>query len=111
MPIALDQLPDDVDALKSLVADQLVRNEQLQADKQAVVQRNDQLTTENQHYKAQVLTLTEQLNLALARRYAASSEKLSPDQTRLFDEAEAESEAAPAPDVDDDVTTVSAHSA
>ena len=96
MPIALDQLPDDVDVLKSLVADQLVRNEQL--------------TTENQHYKAQVLTLTEQLNLALARRYAASSEKLSPDQIRLFDEAEAESEAAPAPDVDDDVTIVSAHS-
>ncbi len=96
MPIALDQLPDDIDALKSLVADQLVRNEQL--------------TTENQHYKAQVLTLTEQLNLALARRYAASSEKLSPDQIRLFDEAEAESEATPAPDVDDDVTIVSAHS-
>lgn len=96
MPIALDQLPDDVDVLKSLVADQLVRNEQL--------------TTENQHYKAQVLTLTEQLNLALARRYAASSEKLSPDQIRLFDEAEAESEAAPAPDVDDDVTIVSPHS-
>jgi hypothetical protein len=54
MPIALHQLPDDIDALKSLLADQLVRNEQL--------------TTENQRYKAQVLTLTEQLNLALARR-------------------------------------------
>ncbi len=78
MPIALDQLPDDVDALKALVADQL--------------SRNAQLTTENQRYKAQVLTLTEQLNLALARRYAASSEKLSPDQIRLFDEAEAETQ-------------------
>ena len=93
MPIALDQLPDDVDALKSLVADQLVRNEQL--------------TTENQHYKAQVLTLTEQLNLALARRYAASSEKLSPDQIRLFDEAEAEAQAA-AP-TEDETITVPAH--
>jgi transposase len=107
MPIALDQLPDDVDALKSLVADQLARNEQLQADKQAVVQRNEQLTTENQQYKAQVLTLTEQLNLALARRYAASSEKLSPDQIRLFDEAEAETQtAAPA---EDETVTVPAH--
>ena len=107
MPIALDQLPDDVDALKSLVADQLVRNEQLQADKQAVAQRNEQLTTENQQYKAQVLTLTEQLNLALARRYAASSEKLSPDQIRLFDEAEAETQtAAPA---EDETVTVPAH--
>lgn len=80
MKIAPDQLPDDVDALKALVADQAVRNEQL--------------TTENQRYKTQVLTLTEQLNLALARRYAASSEKLSPDQICLFDEAEAETQTA-----------------
>jgi transposase len=90
MPIALDQLPDDVDALKSLVADQVVRNEQLQADKQAVVQKNEQL-------QARVLNLQEQLNLALARRYAASSEKLSSDQIRLFDEAEVEA-AVPAAD-------------
>ena len=88
MPIALHQLPDDVDALKSLVADQLARNEQL--------------TTENQRYKVQVLTLTEQLNLALARRYAASSEKLSPDQICLFDEAEFDGEAVPDRDVDAD---------
>jgi transposase len=80
MPIALDQLPDDVAALKSLVADQLARNEQL--------------TTQNQQYKAQVLSLQEQLNLALARRYAASSEKISPDQIRLFDEAEVEAPTA-----------------
>ncbi|MEE8343530.1 MAG: IS66 family transposase, partial [Gammaproteobacteria bacterium] len=80
MQIVLDQLPDDVDALKSLVADQVVRNEQLQADKQAVIQKNEQLT-------ARVLSLQEQLNLALARRYAASSEKISPDQIHLFNEA------------------------
>ncbi len=54
MPIALDQLPDDVDALKSLVADQLARNAQLES---------------------RVVVLQEQLALALARRYAASSEK------------------------------------
>ncbi len=82
MPIALHQLPDDIDALKSLLADQatkldqfIARNDQLQADKQAVDQENEQLTTENQRYKVQFLTLTEPLNLALARRYAASSEK------------------------------------
>jgi len=74
MEKASDQLPDDVDLLKSMVADQLALNQQL--------------TTQNQRYKAQVLTLQEQLNLALARRYAASSEKISPDQYRLFDEAE-----------------------
>ena len=113
MPTALHQLPDDVDALKSLLADQLVRNEQLQTDKQAVDQKNEQLTTENQRYKVQVLTLTEQLNLALARRYAASSEKLSPDQICLFDEAEFDSEAAAVADAsveaDDDEITVAAH--
>ncbi|RLA26573.1 MAG: IS66 family transposase [Gammaproteobacteria bacterium] len=99
MPIAPHQLPDDVDALKSLVADQLARNEQL--------------TTENQRYKFQVLTLTEQLNLALARRYAASSEKLSPDQISLFDEAEldgeVESDASATVETDDDEITVAAH--
>jgi len=103
MPIALHQLPDDVDALKSLLAEQLVRNEQIEADKQAVDQKNEQL-------KVQVLTLTEQLNLALARRYAASSEKLSPDQIWLFDEAELEGEAELGTAADDgDEITVAAH--
>lgn len=98
MKKALDQLPDDVDLLKSLVADQLARNEQLQADQQAIVQENEGL-------KARVLTLQEQLNLALARRYAASSEKVSPDQIRLFDEAEADTQAEP----EDDEVIVPAH--
>jgi transposase len=84
MPIALDQLPDDVDALKALVAEQVARNEQLHS---------------------RVVTLQEQLNLALARRYAASSEKLSPDQIRLFDEAEVQA-VAPA---EDETITVPAH--
>jgi transposase len=87
MPIALNQLPDDIDALKSLVAEQVARNEQL--------------TTENQRYKTQVLTLREQLNLALAKRYAASSEKISPDQVCMFNEAEAAVESAP--DADDEI--------
>jgi len=92
MEKALNQLPDDVDLLKSLVIDQLARNEQLSA--------------QNQRYKAQVLTLQEQLNLALARRYAASSEKISPDQYRLFDEAETDTEVA----WEDDKIIVPAHS-
>jgi len=98
MPIALHQLPDGVDALKSLLAKEAVRNEQL--------------TTENQRYKVQVLTLTEQLNLALARRYAASSEKLSPDQICLFDEAELDSEVLDTvvdASSDDEEITVAAH--
>jgi len=91
MEKATDQLPDDVDLLKSMVADQLALNEQL--------------TTQNQRYKAQVLTLQEQLNLALARRYAASSEKISPDQYHLFDEAEAEAGV----ESEDDEVIVPAH--
>jgi len=93
MPIAPNPLPDDIDALKSLVADQVARNEQL--------------ATENQRYKTQVLTLQEQLNLALAKRYAASSEKISPDQVCLFNEAEVAVE--PAPDADDELIIVPAH--
>ena len=38
MTITLDQSPDDVDALKPLVADQLARNAQLES--RVVVQRN-----------------------------------------------------------------------
>ena len=87
MEEVVNQLPADVETLRSIVAEQLVRNKQLQADKQVVIQANT-------HLKAQVLTLTEKLNLALAHRYAASSEKISPDQTRLFDEAEVEAQAA-----------------
>ncbi len=98
MPDAPHQLPDDVDALKALLVEQRLLNEQL--------------STENQRYKSQVLTLTEQLNLALARRYAASSEKLSPDQIALFDEAELDSDVESDMDAGgnaDDEVTVAAH--
>jgi len=76
MPNVPNQLPNDIDALKALVAEQTARADRLEA--------------QNVHLDAKVLSLQEQLNLALARRYAASSEKLSPDQIYLFDEAEAD---------------------
>ncbi|MEH6584862.1 MAG: transposase, partial [Halioglobus sp.] len=93
MPNVPKQLPNDIDALKALVAEQDVRNTQL-----------DQ---ENARLGAKVLSLQEQLNLALARRYAASSEKLSPDQIRLFNEAEVEAQGEP---VEDEAVTVPEHS-
>jgi transposase len=83
MQNAPDQLPDDIDALKVLVVEQAARVARLEAEKDVIEQNNVRLD-------ARVLSLQEQLNLALARRYAASSEKLSPDQVYLFDEAEAE---------------------
>jgi len=61
------QFPDDVDALKALLS-----------EKNAYID----------NLEVKVLTLQEQLNLAIARRYAASSEKINTDQLRLFDEAE-----------------------
>jgi len=94
MTIALDQLPDDVDTLKSLVADQATQLHHVAA-------RNEQL-------ESKVTLLQEQLNLALARRYAASSEKISPDQIRLFDEAEVDVETAQAVDAEE-TTSVPAH--
>ena len=57
MSIAHDQLPDNVDALKDLV---LERSTQL-ADVSA---QNDRLTS-------QVTILQEQLNIALAKRFAS----------------------------------------
>ena len=66
MSSAPNCLPDDVESLKALVLEQ--------------VERNAQLTAANVRYQARILTLEEQLNLALARRYAASSEKISVDQ-------------------------------
>ena len=94
-----NQLPDDVDLLKSLLADQAVKLNEAAAHKERLLARNQQL-------EARVLTLQEQLNLALARRYAASSEKISPDQYRLFDEAEVDTGAEP----EDEEIAVPAHS-
>lgn len=73
MSTVLEQLPDDVEALKLLVVEQAARNEQL---------------------TSQVNLLQERLNLALAIRFASRSEKVSPDQIRLFDEAESDAGAS-----------------
>lgn len=68
------RLPNDMDALKSFVLEKLAENEQL--------------LCENRHVKAQVRSLQEQINLLLAKRFGPSSEQFSPDQIRLFNEAE-----------------------
>ena len=75
--------PNNIDKLKSVVIDQVLHIESL-AD------QNTQLLAENRRIKMRVLLLQEQLHLALAKRYAASSEQCSPDQIRLFNEAEVE---------------------
>lgn len=65
------ELPDDVDALKQLVVAQA------------------------EEYETELARLREQLNLLLAKRYGPSSEKHSPDQLGLFNEAESEAQNPP----------------
>jgi transposase len=70
-PLCTADLPDDIDALKRLLITQAARE---------------------QEYETELARLREQLNLLLAKRYGPSSEKLSPDQLGLFNEAEADVE-------------------
>lgn len=99
MPQRANALPNNPTALKSLLVDQMARNAslehcatQLQSDKTILAHTNAQLLAENQRIKTQVLLLQEKLNIALAKRYAASSEQLAPDQIRLFNEAEVDAD-------------------
>jgi transposase len=64
--VSVADLPDDIDALKRLVV------------------------TQADHYEEEIQRLQEQLKLLLAKRYGPSSEKVSPDQLGLFNEAESE---------------------
>ena len=73
MPLDAADLPHDVDLLKALVLKQAAENEEL--------------CKENRQ-------LQEHLNLLLAKRFGPSSEKLSADQLRLFNEAERDAEEA-----------------
>ena len=67
----------------------------------ALIQERDRFSARAEH-------LQEQLNLALARRYAARSE-VSPDQIRLFDEAEVDAAGDPVAEDVLPVTVVAAH--
>jgi len=102
MPIQSHQLPDDLNALKALIAAQVARVDLLETEKNAA-------ESENVRLGAKMLCLQEQLNLALARRYAASSEKLSPDQVSLFDEAECDADLEVDEEEDTDTISVPAH--
>ena len=97
-----DQIPDDIDALKALAVEQRAKIDSLS-------HRNDHLSQRNEHLNTKVFVLQEQLNLALAKRYAASSEKHSPDQIYLFDEAEAETPCDGREVTPDDHITVGPH--
>lgn len=109
MQSACDSLPNDMDALQLLLAEHVARNAQLETDKASLAHQHSQLEFDNAQLKVRVVILQEQLNLALARRYAARSEKLSPDQVRLFDEAEVDAVAAEREVPDADSVRIAAH--
>lgn len=70
MPISTTALPDDPELLKAMVLEQRV------------------------HYEQQIAQLKEQLQLLFHKRFGASSEKSSPDQLGLFNEAEQDTDGA-----------------
>ena len=74
MKVTADALPNDIEALKALVLEQ-----SRERAKQA-----QEITRQ----RAKIITLEEQLNLLLHKRFGRTSEKISPDQLRLFNEAE-----------------------
>lgn len=78
MPYETTALPHDSDALTAIVVQQAAEIERL--------------SVENQRQQAHLGVLEEKLNILLAKRFGASSEKYSPDQLRLFNEAERDGE-------------------
>ena len=100
-------LPDDVHALKAVVAELL-------AKQSLIEKKNDELSLRLRQAERRAEILQEQLNLAIARRFAARSEKIPVDQMRFFDEAEGA--VLVGPEVDDGledagipVTPIAAH--
>jgi transposase len=85
-----DTLPDELEALQVLARAQTQQLEAMTARTAQLAEAKQRVEQRNTYLESQVLSLQEQLNLALARRYAARSEKLTADQIPLFDEAEAE---------------------
>ena len=80
------ELPDDVDALKSIIGEK---------------------TAELREMELRIAVLEEKLRLAAHKRFGASSEKADPDQLGLFNEAE--TLAASEPDTSETEITVPEH--
>ena len=98
-PVTDTDLPDDVDALKALVAQH----------RGTISAQEAELTAQ----QAELTALHEQLRLMLARRFGASSERASDAQLGLFNEAEQDAQAVDDDEdspVESDVLEVPAHS-
>ena len=93
MQMVFNDLPDDINTLKEMVLNQIALSNELEKQTQQHLDTKRQLEQENHHYKIQVLSLQEQLNLLRHQRFGSRSEKLSEDQLKLFNEAEQEIDA------------------
>ena len=82
MQTALNDLPDDINTLKEMVLNQIALSNELEKQTQQHLDTKRQLEQENHHYKIQVLSLQEQLNLLRHQRFGSRSEKLSEDQLK-----------------------------
>ena len=109
MKVRPPSLPHNPQALWALVreqesqlAEREARIARLSAEQAALEKKNEALALRVCYAEIQAEVLQEKLNLALAHRYAARSEKRSVDQLKLFDEAEAQSVAALAPAGEED---------
>ena len=82
-----NELPNDIDQLKQLVlSQQELLSSQLEAHSKALRLRDKQLAKRDEL----IADLEERLALLLAKRFGRSSEKLTDNQMRLFDETELE---------------------
>lgn len=88
MSSASESLPNDIEELKTLVAEQIARNALIDGRSAELAATNSKLVAANHEFELEVRYLREQLNLERARRFGARSEKLSADQILLFVEAD-----------------------
>ena len=88
-------LPNDVASLKKVIRDLMNEKEAQIACQAAIEKKNEELAIRVHRAEMRAEVLEERLNLALAHRYAARSEKRSLDQLILFNEAEADHQATP----------------
>jgi len=112
-------LPDDIAALKCIIADMATRHEAGIADRESAIIERDAIIADHKaviaDHEQLVAQLQEQVRLLKAWRFAAASEKASrrgEDQYSLFDEAEmAVMQAAAAQETDEETesTEVAGH--
>ena len=86
-----ETLPGSVDALRALV---LQRNDEIRQRDLALRERDAEFEARD----AEIAQLREYLRLLRHQRFGTKSEKVHPDQLRIFNEAEQQREASPEPD-------------